>query len=210
VRIQTLIDKPLSYWQAGYAGRSRSPWRGRRAQAGGGVVLMNASHLLDAVWHLTRLAVTRVAGEAGTLLAPADVEVEDIAVATMRFENGALGSLIAGAHLAGAREGDEYFDLYGSGGQMRLPDPYTDGPLRVFLREAWRDLPAGEWVEVRGAPAPVHQRAVEDFARAVQAGQPAPISGHDARRVLATVLALYASAAEGRAISLEEPAYAGH
>jgi len=38
VRIQTLIDKPLTYWQFGYAARSANPWRGLKAQAGGGVV----------------------------------------------------------------------------------------------------------------------------------------------------------------------------
>src|SRR4030095_12800391 len=53
IQIQTLIDKPLSYWQSGYTGRSINPWRGIKAQAGGGVVLMNTSHLLDALVYVT-------------------------------------------------------------------------------------------------------------------------------------------------------------
>ena len=210
VRIQTLIDKPLSYWHAGYGGRSHNPWRARQAQAGGGVVLMNASHLLDAVWHLTGLAVVSVSAEVGRLLAPGDVEVEDTAVASLRFDNGALGSLTAGAHLAGARLGDEHFDLFGSAGQLRLPDPYGNEPLRLFLRQPWNDLPAGEWLTLPNPPVPVFAHALEDFAQAVRLGQPAPTSGHDARRVLATVLALYASAAEGRAIHTQEPSHANH
>src|SRR5918996_567917 len=60
VQIQTLIDKPLTYWQSGYTGRSVNLWRGIKAQAGGGVVLMNTSHLLDALTYVTGLVVTSV------------------------------------------------------------------------------------------------------------------------------------------------------
>ncbi len=208
VRIQTLIDKPLTYWRAGYTGRSPNPWRARRAEAGGGVVLMNTSHLLDLLWHVTGLPVIRITGEVDALQAPPEVEVEDTAAATLRFENGAIGSLIAGAHLPGARPGDECFDLYGTEGQLRLPDPYTDDPLRLFRRRPWNDLPAGEWLTLPNPPVNVFARAVDDFARAVQAGQPAPTSGHDARRALAAILALYASALECRAIPVLETAHA--
>src|SRR6266508_4442213 len=53
VRIQTLIDKPTTYWQAGLSGRAASPWRGQAARAGGGVVLMNTSYQLDAIRAIT-------------------------------------------------------------------------------------------------------------------------------------------------------------
>jgi UDP-N-acetyl-2-amino-2-deoxyglucuronate dehydrogenase len=207
VRVQTLIDKPLTYWQAGYTGRSPNPWRGQRAQAGGGVVLMNTSHLLDAVLYVTGLRVLRVAAEVETLSAPPEVEVEDTAAAVLRFDTGAVGSLIAGAHFPGARQGDECFDLYGATGQLRLPDPYGEGPLRLFLREPWANWPAGEWHTLPCPAVNVHAGALEDFARAVRTGQPAPTSGRDARRVLAIVLALYQSAAEGRAMPVQELAH---
>jgi predicted dehydrogenase len=204
VRIQTLIDKPLSYWQAGYSGRSVNPWRGQRAQAGGGVVLMNTSHLLDAVYYITGREVVRVSAEVDTRVAA--VEVEDSAAAIFRYDNGALGSLLAGAHLPGAHQGDERFDIYGSDGQLRLPDPYGNDPLQVYVRNAWPafGLPANAWTTLTLPPAPIFSAAVESFARAVRQGQPAPTGGRDARRVLALVLALYQSAAEGRAITLQE------
>ncbi len=204
VRIQTLIDKPLSYWQAGYTGRSHSPWRGQRAQAGGGVVLMNTSHLLDAVWYITGLEVVRVSAEVDTRIAA--VEVEDSAAAVFRYDNGALGSLIVGAHLPGAAQGDECFDLFGSEGQLRLPDPYGADPLQVYVRRAWPEfnLPGATWTTLALPPAPIFTQAVEAFALAVQHGGPAPTHGRDARRVLATVLGLYQSAAEGRVVTLQE------
>ena len=40
------------YWQVGYNGRSSNGWRGEKARAGGGVTLMNTSHLLDALWYI--------------------------------------------------------------------------------------------------------------------------------------------------------------
>jgi predicted dehydrogenase len=201
LRIQTLIDKPATYWQSGYSGRSASPWRGQKARAGGGVVIMNTSHQLDAVRYLTGLEVVSVSAEIGTLIA--SVEVEDLAAATLRYDNGAIGSLFAGAHLAGSSLGSECFDIYGTQGQLKLPDVYGDGPLQVFLRREWGGLPAGVWQTVEAAPAPVFAKAVEAFARAVQRGEPAPTNGHDARRALATVLAIYQSAAEKRTIMIQ-------
>ena len=199
IQIQTLIDKPLSYWQSGYTGRSINPWRGIRAQAGGGVVLMNTSHLLDALVYVTDLRVTNVSAEVGTLVA--DVEVEDFATATLRFNNGAIGSLIAGAHISGAHN-DEYCTIYGMEGQIRLPDPYGTNPLQLHLKRTWRDFAAGHWYSISNQPVQVHERAVEDFARSIQSGQCVPLNGHDARYVLSVVLGIYQSATERRMISI--------
>lgn len=199
IRIQTFIDKPLSYWQAGYAGRSVNPWRGIKAQAGGGVVLMNTSHLLDAIHYMTGLTVTRVSAEVGTLVA--NVEVEDIASATLRFDNGAVGSLMAGAHIRGAHE-EEHCQIFGTQGQLLLPDPYGSGSLQLYLNRSWNSFSAGQWHTLSLETVPVYKRAVQEFARAVQARQPAPIDGRAARQVLAVVLAIYQSAREARTISL--------
>jgi predicted dehydrogenase len=106
--------------------------------------------------------------------------------------------------LAGARLGDERFDIYGSEGQLRLPDPYGADPLQVYLRRPWQALPGDAWTTLPAEPAPVFLRAVEAFAAAVQRGEPAPTGGRDARRVLAVVLAIYQSAVEGRAVSVQE------
>jgi UDP-N-acetyl-2-amino-2-deoxyglucuronate dehydrogenase len=200
VRIQTLIDKPESYWRSGLSGRSVNPWRGQKARAGGGVVLMNTSHQFDAIAHLTGLEVVSVSAEVGTLAAR--VEVEDTGAACLRYDNGAIGSLFAGAHLPGVEDG-ERFDIYGTDGQLRLPDPYGNGSASVFLRREWGEFPAGEWRTLPVAAAPAYTRAVEDFARAVQEGRLAPIGGRDARRVLEVVLAIYQSALERRTISWE-------
>jgi predicted dehydrogenase len=121
---------------------------------------------------------------------------------TLRYPSGAIGGVFAGAHLPGA--GGECFALYGTHGQIMAPDPYGDAALQVFLRQSWNDIPAGAWQQLPGQPAPIYTRAVEDFTRAVQRGEPAPTSGRDARSVLAVVLAIYRAAAEKRTVMLEE------
>jgi predicted dehydrogenase len=199
VQIQTLIDKPLTYWQSGYAGRSNNPWRGIKTQAGGGVVLMNTSHLLDALLYVTGLTVTRVNAEVATLVA--DVEVEDMASATLRFDNGAIGSLIAGAHTPGAKH-DEHCHIYGTQGQIRLPDPYGSDPLQIYLKQNFGEYTAEQWHSIPIQPVPVYERALEDFVQAMVSGECPPIDAQAARNVLAIVLTIYQSAIEKRAITI--------
>ena len=197
VHIQTLIDKSPDYWQSGYAGRSVSPWRGIKSQAGGGVVLMNTSHLLDALFYITGLKVTSVSAEMGTLVA--NVEVEDMAAATFRFDNGAIGSLIAGAHISGAHD-DECTAIYGTEGQIRLPHPYGTDPLRIYLKRQHKGFAAEQWHTIALEPVPVFQRAIDEYANALQSECSVPVDAHAARNVLSTVLAIYQSAAEKRTI----------
>jgi predicted dehydrogenase len=199
IQIQTLIDKPLTYWESGYTGRSINPWRGIKAQAGGGVLLMNTSHLFDALIYVTGLTVTSVSAEIGTLIA--NVEVEDIASATLRFDNGAIGSLIAGAHIHGAHHEERCY-LYGTEGQIRLPDPYGSDPLQVYLKQSLGEFTSEQWHSIPIEPIPVYRRAIEDFAQAVQSGACVPVDTKAARQVLAIVLAIYQSAAEKRTITI--------
>jgi UDP-N-acetyl-2-amino-2-deoxyglucuronate dehydrogenase len=199
VQIQTLINKSLTYWQVGYAGRSSNPWRGIKAQAGGGVVLMNTSHLLDALFYITGLRVSHVSAEIGNLIS--NVEVEDLASATLRFDNGAIGSLIAGAHISGAHQ-EERCAIYGTQGSIRLPHPYEAGPLQVYLKQPWRDLATEQWHSISTEAVPVYQRAIDEYAKAVLSHSQPPIDAQAARQVLAVVLAIYQSAAERKTITI--------
>jgi predicted dehydrogenase len=195
VRMRTLIDKPFSYWRSGYSERVRSTWRARRAEAGGGVVLMNAIHMVDALRMVTGLELTDVSGLVGTLAAdPAEVEVEDTAAAVFRMSNGAIGSLVAGAHVPGM-EGGETVEIDGSEGALRMPDLYTGGDCSVYLRRPWRDLPAGAWTTIPSPPTDSFLATVDAFAAAVRDHRPAPVGAADAAAALGFVLDIYDSAA---------------
>lgn len=160
---------------------------------------MNTSHLIDALKYVTGLTVTSVSAEIGTTVA--DVDVEDMAAATFQFDNGAVGSLIAGAHIIGAHN-EEVSTIYGTQGQIRLPDPYSSDPMQVYLKRNWDDFEAGQWHTLGMERIPVYVRAIEDFAVSVQSGQCAIVNGNDARYVLSVVLAIYQSAKERKMISV--------
>ncbi len=196
VRMRTLIDKPFGYWRSGYSDRVRSAWRARRDEAGGGVVLMNAIHMIDVLRMVTGLELVEVSGVVGTLVAdPGLVEVEDTAAAVFRLSNGAIGSLAAGAHVAGMTEG-ETIEVDGTHGSLRMPDLYGSGSCSVFLRRGWADLPAGAWTEVPSPPTDPFGVTIDAFAAAVREHRPAPVGAQDAAAALGAVLELYASASQ--------------
>jgi len=190
VNVRTIIDKPVDYWRAGLTGRSASGWRAEKARAGGGVVLMNTSHQLDIVFMATGLAVTTVAGHTRGLTP--GIEVEDLAVAVLRFSNGALGTLAAGAHVAGAND-EETIEIIGTAGRLLL-NPYTRQ-----LSVTRTDGAAGGAVALSDAPdtSSPFVTALTAFAEAALTAAPAPVGAPDARNVLATILAIYESASHG-------------
>lgn len=200
VRIRTLIDKAPSYWASGPTGRVANGWRASRARAGGGVVLMNAIHQLDLVRSIIGEEVVRVAGE--TMPGVAGVEVEDVATATLRFANGAIGSLAASAHAPGANAG-ETIEIDGTGGALRVGDPYAERPtLELHLRAPHGGHPPGRWIVIEPPPVDPWVAALHDFADAIGSGRP-PVPGlDDAEAALATVLALYESAEHGTIVAV--------
>jgi UDP-N-acetyl-2-amino-2-deoxyglucuronate dehydrogenase len=69
-----------------------SPWRGRKAEAGGGVLMIQAIHMIDLLlWVLG--VPRRVVAQARTTVH--DVEVEDVAVGLLEFEGGLMAALQA-------------------------------------------------------------------------------------------------------------------
>lgn len=199
VRIRTIIDKPLEYWSSGPTGRRLDGWRTRRGRAGGGVVLMNAIHQLDLVRHVTGHEFVRASGEVATTTP--GVEVEDGAAAVLRLSGGALVSLTATAHSPGAML-EERISIDGTDGRLDLPDPYGHDPLRAFLRRPWSGLAADTWTTIAPPPRDPHVELLRAYLAAVRGGGPVPVGLADAAAALAAVLAIYRSAATGRAVAL--------
>ncbi len=70
------------------------PWRGKWATEGGGVLMNQAVHSIDHFqWFMGR--AVEVSGRIATLRHGGYIDVEDTAVATVRFESGALGVIQA-------------------------------------------------------------------------------------------------------------------
>ncbi len=189
-------------------------WRGTWELDGGGAVMNQGVHTVDLlVWFLGR-PVDVFAHTA--LLAHDRVEVEDVAVATVRFESGALGVIHATTaaypglsvriQVHGDRgsaiidddqleyfyaAGDGAFDASGASAQNQAAALVPAGELRGGDR--------GPDVFVTG-----HLRQYEDVVDAIIEGRQPGVRVEDALLSLAVVRAIYLSATLGRAVALDE------
>ena len=196
IRLRNLGEKRDPYWTGGYSGRTTTDWRKSRAQSGGGVIITNLSHHLDLARAMTGLEVVSVYAQTGTFVT--HVEVEDVGVACLRYENGAIGTLEGASCFYGgtpepgivvlATKGQSRFGLWG-------------GTCDVYLTEEAAGLPAREWT-TREFKDSIQVEVYDEFAAAVREGRPPSSTGEDGRKALETVVAIYRSARTGQPVSL--------
>jgi len=199
IRVQAHVsaDKPESYWSGGYTGRNKSDWRQSKEKSGGGVLIMNLIHDLDRIHNMIGLEPVRVYAESDTHCTP--VEVEDNISVTIRYNNGAIGSIDA---MSCARGRESFGNrLYGTEGQIEL-----SWPLRVYTTKDVPGLKKNEWtsVEVPGKQWGPEGREMyfARLARAVRDGaKTCDITGESARKSLAVCLAAYESAAKQQPVA---------
>lgn len=187
------MDKPPSYWVGGYSGRAPSSWRESREQAGGGVLIMNLSHYVDLIRHLTGLEAELVLARAE----PEDptAEVEDAVSVTVRYGSRAVGTLCASAALRGPTASSE-LRLWGTHGQV-VVEPR---PLLYTLR-ALPGVRAGRWHSY-ASDAGANARAVylSRLATAIARGEPCDVDARDGLAVQAFIDAAYRSSETGEGI----------
>lgn len=195
--ITMLVDKPPSYWLGGYSGRASSSWRSSRAAAGGGILIMNATHLVDRVLHLTGAAVEEVAAFA--MQSTETGEVEDSITVSLRYAGGAVGSIV-GASSARGGSSASGLTLWGTLGQIVLDDR-----PRAFTLHAAADGEAGRWRELASTEA-ADPRVVyfERFVDCVRKGSPPEIGLAAGVAVQEVVEAAYRSVEGGRPVRIEE------
>lgn len=193
--ISMLVDKPPSYWLGGYSGRAASGWRSSRAAAGGGILIMNTTHLIDRVLHLTGATVEEVSAFA--VQSPECGEVEDSIAVTLRYAGGAVGSIVGASTARGSNTSE--LMLWGSLGQIVLDDRPRAFTLRAADGEAgrWRDLPSDDGSDPRVV-------YFERFAEAVRGARPLEIPLSDGVRVQEVVEAAYRSAERDAPVRIEE------
>ena len=188
-------DKPDAYWHGGFSGRARSDWRGSLERAGGGVLIMNLTHYVDLLRHVTGLEPARVSA---TSRSREGSEVEETITATIEFAGGAIGSLLASAATRGAPS--SRFEAWGDSGAVRFePEPalYTERAVDGVVPGRWSALPEDPAVDPR-------RLFVDRFCAAVLESRAPEVTAEDGLAVQAFVAAAYRSAAEdGRSIEIE-------
>jgi predicted dehydrogenase len=199
--------KPASYWHGGYTGRCKDDWRRYLASSGGGMLIMNLVHNLDAFVDIIDPKPHRIYAEYSTLAT--DAEVEDTISFVMRLRDGAIVSLDSSSAAPGQ---ESYGDrIFGDKGQIAFTRTNfgvfkaSTGRrgLGLFLEEPWNGMKAQEWLELVAPDEKADGRrdCLDAFAKAIQAGAPAPIPGEQGRRSLEIIRGAYLSMHRGAPVA---------
>lgn len=178
--------RPQSYYD--------EPGRGTLARDGGGVLITQAIHVLDLFVSLVGVP-SEVAAFAGTT-ALHRMEAEDVVAAALRFEGGAIGSLMASTALYPGF--GERIEIVG----MRGTAIFTAGELRVRMQDGSNEV-AGESGASGGGADPMafsndaHRGVLADFLDALDAGRDPLANGRAALKVHWLIDALLESSRSG-------------
>ena len=193
-------------WYRDQAYYDSAAWRGTWALDGGGALMNQSIHTIDALIYLAGPIKSVQANTA--CLAHTDIEVEDIAVAIVEFENGARG-VIEGSTCTWSKDGHPArVQLSGTEGSVFLADEAFE--IWDFMEERPEDaeikstLMKGQEAGL-GANDPTainfyqHQRNFEEVVTAIAEGREPTTSAAEARKPVAVIRAIYDSAQNGGA-----------
>jgi predicted dehydrogenase len=202
----TLADAYVKWFRT-QAYYDSGAWRGTWEYDGGGALMNQAIHSVDLLtWLLGPVA--EVQAQTATL-AHQRIAVEDTAVATLRFANGALGVIEA---TTAAYPGYlKRIELHGSEGSAVLEE--EDLRHWDFAKKQRRDEAILKRMEQHhstgggaGDPAAIghhgHARQFADVLEATRRDRAPAVDGPEGRRSVEIILAIYKSAELGRPVQL--------
>ena len=185
------------------------PWRGQWGSEGGGVLVNQAPHQLDLLqWFMG--PITELFGVWSNLNHPY-IEVEDTAVAIIRFQGGAVGNIVVsnsqkpgiygkvhihgqnGASVGVQTDGGAMFI---AGRSSILEPPVNDlwtVPGEEALLETWKEEDSTFFNGLDGAMDHYFHLQIQDFLRAIIEDRQPLISGEDGRKTVEIFTAIYRS-----------------
>ena len=183
-------------------------WRGTWELDGGGALMNQAIHSVDLLTWLMGPVVEVRAQTA--LLAHERIAVEDVALATVAFANGAMGIIEAStAVYPGYLKRIEIHGTEGSAVmeeedivQWDFAKPSRSATRRSCRR--WRSARArgGGAADPKAIGHHGHARQFQDVLAAIKKGTKPLIDGREGRRSVEIILAIYKAAETGRAVEL--------
>ena len=184
-----------------------SGWRGTWTLDGGGALMNQSIHAIDLLQYIMG-PVEAVQAFTGTL-AHERIEVEDVAVSALRFENGALGTIEgATAVYPGFLK---RIEISGSNGTVILEeeditmwkfDPEFPEDSEIRRKYAKRQSGDGGAADPRAIKHTNHRRQMADLIHSIETGTPHLVDGREARKAVEIILAIYQSSREGRVVHL--------
>ncbi len=198
-------------WYRSQAYYDSGDWRGTWALDGGGVLMNQSIHTIDLLQYFMG-PVESIYAHCATL-GHERIEVEDVAVATLKFRNGALGTIVG---TTCAYPGlTTRLEIFGENGSAVIDADKL--VFHQFKEESDEDNlygvkkkaggPAGEG-EGTGAADPAaisansHRLQFEDMIAAVREDREPLVNGEEGRPPLEIILAIYQSARTGQPVKL--------
>ncbi len=191
------------------------PWRGKWATEGGGVLVNQSPHMLDLLqWFMGD--IDEITGCWANLTHPY-IEVEDTALAMIRFKSGGLGSVVASlsqkpglytrVHVHGSNGASVGVETDRGATFIAGMSAVTEPPLNdlwTIPGEEGRlaEFQAEDRARFREVDPATHYHAlqIQDFLRAVREGRRPQVTGEDGRVVVAMFAAIYRSQRERRPV----------
>ena len=194
-------------------------WRGTWELDGGGVLINQAIHSIDLLQWLMGEVVEVIAYTG--LLAHESIEVEDTAVAILKFEGGALGTILAttaafpGLTTRIAVHGDrgsaiiddDELSYFHAAGEGQEGEAYGAGGGENQAEEVMEQY--GEAATGPGAGADpgslsmAHRDQIQDFVEALREGREPLVNLEEGRKPLAIIQGIYKSARTGGPVRIE-------
>ncbi|HHV55439.1 MAG TPA: Gfo/Idh/MocA family oxidoreductase [Firmicutes bacterium] len=200
-----LGDAYMKYYRSPEYYRS-ADWRGTWQWDGGGALMNQGIHIIDMLQWLMG-PVESVYAHAGTLVR--EIEVEDTAVAVLKFRNGAFGVIEGTTSVYPGV--DHRIELHGEKGTIRVdgerivewrvegPDGKPVSRLEGTTGEAGSPSPTSD---PRAISADGHWIQIQDLALAIRDGRPPLVPGREGRPALEIILGIYESSRTGREVYL--------
>jgi len=205
----TLLDAAVK-WHRSEEYYAQAGWRGTWKLDGGGTLMNQSIHAVDLLQWFSG-GISEVSAYTGTL-GHKDLEVEDVAAASVLYNVGALGTI--SCTTASWPGWAKRIEISGTGGSAVLEDDFItrwdfekteseDEPIKEAIksREAKSDGDGGA-----GDPAAInyegHRRQLADFTAALRENRDPLINGPEARKAVAAITAIYRSAETGQRVKV--------
>jgi len=206
----TLGETSCKWWRS-QAYYDEGGWKGTQTLDGGGALMNQAIHNVDLLlWMMGD--VTQVSGFTATL-AHERIEVEDTAVAVLRFASGALGVIQATTSIHPGYP--KRIAIHGNAGSAEIEQ---DDVVRWdFTPETDEDLETKKQIGRAGGVNPRlsggaadpkaighegHRRQLADFVHAIRTNTTPRVDGREGRKAVDVIRAIYESNATGRVVAL--------
>ena len=182
-------------------------WHGTRALDGGGALINQSIHAVDLLqWFMG--PVESVQAFAGTI-GHERIEVEDIAVAALRFRNGAFGVIEGSTAVYPGFL--KRIEICGTKGSVVLEEENLKtwefaesdpGDEEIRKRHGAGEDSGGGAADPAAISFQGHRRQFEEFITALDEGRAPLVDGSEAKKSVEIIQAIYTSAKKGKAVRL--------